>query len=259
MLHKLSIITINKNNATGLKKTCISVITQTYTDFEWIVIDGASDDGSVEIINKYEDKISYWVSEPDMGIYNAMNKGINHATGEYLLFLNSGDYLIHQWTLETIINEINDIKYGDVYYSDVLGDNYFLYKTKKDINIDFFIKNNLNHQNCLIKRSLFDKELYSENYKIISDNLFFIRMLINYNIVFSYLANPISFINGNGFSSNNKSLLRTEKLLILKDLKLTKNNLLLIHNIFIFFKRFFKFIMPYGLYKIIYTNNINEH
>jgi glycosyltransferase involved in cell wall biosynthesis len=83
---KLSIITINKNNASGLEKTIKSVIEQTYTDFEYIVIDGASTDGSVEIIKNYSTGINYWVSEPDTGIYNAMNKGIRKAQGGDTVF-----------------------------------------------------------------------------------------------------------------------------------------------------------------------------
>jgi len=83
---KLSIITVNLNNAAGLQKTIESVITQTFTDYEYIIIDGGSTDGSVDVIKQHADKITYWVSEPDKGIYNAMNKGILQAKGEYCLF-----------------------------------------------------------------------------------------------------------------------------------------------------------------------------
>ena len=88
---KYSIITINYNNKDGLEKTILSVINQTCQDFEYIIIDGGSTDGSVDVIKKYADRIDYWVSEPDKGIYNAMNKGIIKAKGEYLNFMNSGD------------------------------------------------------------------------------------------------------------------------------------------------------------------------
>jgi glycosyltransferase involved in cell wall biosynthesis len=88
---KLSIITINYNNAEGLKRTIESVTGQTFRDFEYIVIDGGSTDGSTDVINEYADHISYWVSELDKGIYNAMNKGVAAAHGEYCNFLNSGD------------------------------------------------------------------------------------------------------------------------------------------------------------------------
>ena len=90
---KLSVITINFNNKEGLAKTIVSVVGQTTRDFEWIIIDGGSTDGSMELIENNSEYISYYVSEPDKGIYNAMNKGIMASHGEYLLFLNSGDYL----------------------------------------------------------------------------------------------------------------------------------------------------------------------
>jgi len=112
---KLSIITVNLNNAEGLRKTIESVVSQTYTDYEYIIIDGGSTDGCVEIIKQYEDKITYWVSEPDKGIYNAMNKGILKAKGEYCQFLNSGDWLIKESILHDIFSilPIADIIYGN--------------------------------------------------------------------------------------------------------------------------------------------------
>src|SRR5215213_3812369 len=97
---QFSIISINLNNAEGLQKTFDSVFNQTFTDFEYIIIDGGSSDGSEEIIKENADKFSYWVSEKDDGIYDAMNKGIAKATGDYLLFLNSGDHLLDSSILQ---------------------------------------------------------------------------------------------------------------------------------------------------------------
>ena len=97
------IITINYNDAAGLKKTIDSVINQTYTEFEYIIIDGGSSDSSLQIIKENANQINYWVSETDKGIYNAMNKGIEAAKGEYLLFLNSGDYLLDSLVLKKVI------------------------------------------------------------------------------------------------------------------------------------------------------------
>jgi acetyltransferase-like isoleucine patch superfamily enzyme len=122
---KLSIITINRNNAAGLRKTIESVVSQTYTDFEYIIIDGASTDDSVNIIKEYAEATLpcgeglgerlYWVSEPDKGIYNAMNKGILKANGEYCLFLNSGDWLYDNDVLNDVfsISPTEDIVYGN--------------------------------------------------------------------------------------------------------------------------------------------------
>ena len=87
----LSIITINYNNKKGLLKTIDSIKEQSFTDFEWIIIDGGSTDGSVEIIRENESRIAYWISEHDKGVYDAMNKGILHANGLWLNFMNSGD------------------------------------------------------------------------------------------------------------------------------------------------------------------------
>ena len=97
---KLSIITINYNNQEGLKKTIESVVSQTMRDFEWIVIDGGSTDGGKEIIEQNKQCLDYWCSEPDKGIYHAMNKGIRASHGDYLMFLNSGDSLYDNKVIE---------------------------------------------------------------------------------------------------------------------------------------------------------------
>src|SRR5574344_1377354 len=112
----ISIITVNKDNCAGLKFTIDSVLCQTFKDYEWIVIDAASTDGSVELIKQYQEHISYWVSEPDGGIYAGMNKGILKATGEYILFLNSGDSLADNDVLENVHqNNLNgDIVLGRI-------------------------------------------------------------------------------------------------------------------------------------------------
>ena len=98
----ISIITINYNNASGLEKTIRSVVEQTYNEYEYIIIDGASLDKSKEVIQEYQRYIDFWCSEKDSGIYNAMNKGIQKASGEYLLFLNSGDVLNNSAVLADI-------------------------------------------------------------------------------------------------------------------------------------------------------------
>lgn len=96
----LSIITINYNNKNGVQKTIDSVLSQSFEDYEWIVIDGGSNDGSKELLEKYQEHFAYWCSEPDNGIYNAINKGLSHTTGDYIQFLNSGDWLYDSTALE---------------------------------------------------------------------------------------------------------------------------------------------------------------
>ena len=105
---KFTVITINYNNADGLRQTILSVVGQTCDDYEYVIIDGGSTDGSVEVIKEREDKISYWVSEKDGGIYNAMNKGVKAARGEYLIFMNSGDIFYDNKVLSDACLHIHD-------------------------------------------------------------------------------------------------------------------------------------------------------
>ena len=121
-MKQISIITINYNNASGLEKTIRSVVEQTYNEYEYIIIDGASSDKSKEVIQEYQRYIDFWCSEKDSGIYNAMNKGIQKASGEYLLFLNSGDVLNNSAVLADIHGFLSgeDFVYGDLVF--VRGD-----------------------------------------------------------------------------------------------------------------------------------------
>lgn len=102
---KISVITINYNNRAGLEATAESVVCQCGADYEWIVIDGGSTDGSVDVIKKHESRISYWCSCPDNGIYHAMNKGVKQATGEYCIFMNSGDCFAAPTVLKEVSGE----------------------------------------------------------------------------------------------------------------------------------------------------------
>ena len=111
----VSIITVNLNNVEGLKKTLQSVLEQTYKNIDWIIIDGGSSDGSCELIEHYSDSFSYWVSESDKGIYNAMNKGIRVAKGKYVQFLNSGDCFLDKNVLDDVFSEEHD---ADILFTD---------------------------------------------------------------------------------------------------------------------------------------------
>lgn len=202
---KISIITINRNNAEGLRKTIESVITQTLDEFEYIVIDGASTDVSVDVIRQYEDKITYWVSEPDNGIYNAMNKGISRANGEYLLFLNSGDSLVEENTLQNVLSAgLNtDIVYG-YQYDDINGKRqeelcldvpYISFATLKDSHIP--------HQSTFIRAELLKKNGgYLEHYKIISDWAFLMLALFKWNARIKRIPVFVSVYDTTGISSN---------------------------------------------------------
>lgn len=205
---KISIITINYNNKLGLEKTIKSVVDQAFTDFEYIIIDGGSSDDSKEIIEKYKDKIDYWVSEKDKGIYNAMNKGIKVAKGEYLLFLNSGDNFTDKNVVKNVFLKAGneDIIYGDTNYVYADGSKKVLTSLKEEeLTLANFNTNNratISHPSSFIKRNLFDQHLYDENYKIIADIKFFIEQIIFNNCTVKHLPFVISDFYLDGLSSN---------------------------------------------------------
>ena len=210
---KISIITINRNHKEGLKKTINSVIAQTYKDFEWIVIDGVSTDGSKVLIEKFSDYINYWISEPDKGIFDAMNKGIQVASGEYLLFLNSGDSLSDKHVLHNVIPLLSgkDFYVGREQRND---HNYIwdrdLSKTKDIFEnvISFFIP----HQSTFIHRSIFDTYgLYRTDLQYSSDWYLFYKALILGNATISRIPILISIFEGGGISYREKEKVRKEQ------------------------------------------------
>jgi glycosyltransferase involved in cell wall biosynthesis len=219
---KLSIITINLNNASGLRKTIESVVNQTFRDFEYLVIDGGSTDGSVEIIKEFSDKITYWLSEPDNGIYNAMNKGILKAHGEYLQFLNSGDWLVDSSTIYQIFieNQVADILYGDLIqcYHDEEQKN-ISYKGVK-INLQFLYFSSLAHPSSFIKRKLFEQKLYDESLMIVSDWKFFFEKIVLESCGLNYLDIPVAYFNMYGLSERTdmKEIMKQERQMVLNDL-----------------------------------------
>ncbi len=214
-MKKLSIITINYNNCDGLKKTIESVINQTYSGYEYIIIDGGSTDGSVEIIKEYSDKIDYWVSEPDKGIFNAMNKGILKATGEYYNFMNSGDCFHANDVIEKIISELDkDIVVGKYIYGNL---SYTWGRTSDSISMLDFVKGGISHQSSFIKKTLFENNLYDENLKIASDWKFYIDVLIFKNCTYKNIDVIVADFDATGISSVASKLNEMERTKILKE------------------------------------------
>ena len=177
---KLSIVTINRSNAEGLRKTIESVVSQSFNDFEYIVIDGASTDSSVDVIKEYQDKITYWVSEPDSGVYQAMNKGIRQVKGDYILFLNSGDFLIGSDVLDRVMSQSKgaDVLCARCNVSDN-GNVVWTSNPPEQITVGVLYGVGLAHQSTFIKRELFEKHgLYREDFKYNSDIDFWYRTII---------------------------------------------------------------------------------
>ena len=199
---KLSIITINYNNKAGLQKTIDSVVAQTWRDFEWIIIDGGSTDGSKELIEQYQQHFAYWCSEPDKGVYNAMNKGIDKARGEYLLFLNSGDCFYAKDTLEQIF--VNNTPNADMVYGDWARDEkgrIVLMKAPQEASLYSFYVDNICHQAMFIKSSAMREEGYDETYKFYADWAQWLKMMLN-NATSQYVPVVVCLYDTQGMSSD---------------------------------------------------------
>lgn len=214
MIPRLSIITINLNNKSGLEKTILSVRKLISDDIEYIVVDGNSNDGSINIINRYSDSISEVVIENDTGIYNAMNKGIRRSRGEYLLFLNSGDYLIENLQPNTFLNSLNAPLVIFETYRDQQSKRNIFGPIPNNLDVLFFYNNSIPHCSTFIKRKLFEQiGYYNENYVIISDWIFFFQCIVIGKIDYRVVNYPISVFESNGVSS------KKENYLLIKDEK----------------------------------------
>lgn len=260
---KLSIITINFNNKVGLEKTIESVLSQTWRDFEWIIIDGGSTDGSREVIEELVKNpvanISYWCSETDSGVYNAMNKGILKASGDYLNFMNSGDCYASSTILKDIftIDQNCDVFYGYMVRKNIDGELHNKRSMKDNICWNDFYFDTLPHQSSFIRRNLFDKVgLYDESYKMLADWKWFAEAASVFRCNIVFIPKVISIYECGGISETGdwkleRNRMRKEvygKCLTLHDLeKIHELNTIYNHNWSLFLYRVLK-----KLTKLIY-------
>lgn len=189
-----------------------SVFSQSFTDYEYIVVDGGSTDGSRKFIEDHKDHLCWWVSEKDKGKYDAMNKGIARANGELLMFLNSGDYLLNHDVLSKAFEIINHIS-ADIYYGDIeikgSPDNQLI-KMPPKLNLYYWKNNNINHQSAFYKRKIFyEISAYSSKFQLASDQEFNIRAFIK-GYKFYHLDFPLVFYDVTGTSSRNFESYRAE-------------------------------------------------
>ena len=205
----ISIITINLNNAGGLERTIKSVASQSFRNYSYVVVDGNSKDHSKNVIIKNESSIDRWISEADSGIYDAMNKGAALADGEYLLYLNSGDLLIHRHVLKRVskfLVDSTDIVYGDLIVQNQGGR---LQRINYPPVLDkaFFLSSAMPHQASFIRRGfLFESGLYSLDYRIISDWAFFFHSICKKKCTYRYAGLPVSYYAAGGVSSRDENL-----------------------------------------------------
>lgn len=206
---KISVVTVCYNSEAVIEKTVQSVVNQSFDDFEYIIIDGASTDKTLEIIEKYKDKITKVVSEKDGGIYDAMNKGIVNASGEYVIFLNADDVFLHENVLKLAAEKMTDGK--DLYYGDLV----FLEKStgkinnrrQNNVNYIYLCGGMLFHPTVFASKKLFEKiGNFDTKYRIVADYDWIIRALAKNKASCKYLDMPITiFAEGEGASTNPKN------------------------------------------------------
>lgn len=188
----ISVVTVSYNAVSTIEQTILSVLNQTYPRIEYIIIDGGSTDGTVDIIKKYADRITYWVSEPDKGIYDAMNKGIKVATGEWINFMNCGDSLYENDIVEKISNMAKNINNVSIIYGKTMKqfEQYDTIETPPELSK---IKKRLPfcHQSSFIKLELLQKHPYNTDYKLVADDEFFYSMYIN-SVNFLFIDEVVS-------------------------------------------------------------------
>ena len=225
---QLTIITINRNNAPGLEKTMQSVLSQTRTDYEYVVVDGASTDDSVAVIKRLAPAFGgqlKWISEPDKGIYNAMNKGIGMATGEYIQILNSGDSLASPDVVEKMYAALEKENFPSILYGNMLKDfpdGHVCRDTGfagEDITLLGMYIGTLNHSPAYIRRSLFDKYgSYDESLKIDADWKWYLQAIVFGEEKPVYADIDVTLFDMTGISETNTALTKAERGQVLKDL-----------------------------------------
>ena len=204
----ISVVTICYNAKNDLEKTILSVLSQTYQDIEYIIIDGGSTDGTVDIIHKYSERLFYWISEPDKGIYDAMNKGMDRATGSWINFMNAGDTFCDNEVIKNIFgyNDLSDysVIYGDCYVSKLNQLQYLKASSMKKVHVQMPFC----HQSSFIRKT---RLRFSIDLKIAADyQMIYEYYRMNGISSFLYISKPISVFDATGISTTNNNLMQKE-------------------------------------------------
>lgn len=220
---KVSVITVCYNDRSGLEKTIKSVLNQTGVDVDYIIMDGGSTDGSADLVEQFRDKVSYAISEKDNGVFDAMNKGLQRAVGEYVIFMNSGDYFFQEDSLSKLVRGAE--QYPDFIYGDI----YFEYKDGRRKQITFpdrlrlsgLFNHFLPHQATLTKRQVLqDKGGYDLRYKFIADSVFIWDAIFNEKRSYRHVSEIISVCEFGGLSTDvtrNGDLMQQERMMFYKE------------------------------------------
>lgn len=207
MPDKVTIITVTRNEAGNLRKTIDSVVAQTYQNREYIVIDGGSTDGTREILKKYDNVIDGWVSEPDEGIFHAMNKGAQKATGDWIIFLNSGDLFFNEHVLEDVYSETIpaniDAIYGNSVYS--YGEKGYREFRKAGELRHFWTGMMTSHQSFFLRKKIMERRRFDLQYKVAADFDCLYALYMNRGL-FLHIPVYISLVDTTGVSNNQKMI-----------------------------------------------------
>lgn len=231
---RVSVVTVTYNADTHLEETMRSILSQSYPDIEYIIIDGGSTDKTLQIIKKYQDDIAYWVSESDNGIYDAMNKGIDKATGEWINFMNVGDGFVDPNIVETVLSQIpekTELVYGNTRFIDESGKEIYIQKGK-DVK-DFLWKGiGFNHNSLFCKTALMKEHPFNTFYKIVADSEFLIWAQ-KQGKRFYYLDKLINYFMTGGISHDQAALRLVERWKLVSDYKMNDQKSIDLH----YFKR----------------------
>ena len=215
---KVTVVTVVLNMAEQLERTIQSVKAQDYPNLEYIIIDGGSDPKTLEVIRKYERHIDHWISEPDKGIYDAMNKGAKYATGTWINFLNAGDTFINESTVTEVFKIADvgdDLIYGDTLFQDEVGE-----KVVKALDPEHLWRAMVfNHNSLFVKTSLQREHPFSLSYKIVSDSEFTIWCYVN-GKKFKNVGFSINTYENGGYADRNSVMRSVERWKVVSDYKL---------------------------------------
>jgi len=218
---KVTIVTVTFNAEDFLEETILSIVNQTYQNIEYIIIDGASTDGTIDIIKKYEDNIDYWISEPDDGIYFAMNKAIEKASGEWINFMNAGDTFFSLDTVSNVMTQKQDN--AELIYGNFLIKEHNRIKkawepSQWDLHMPFC------HQTLFTKTSIMKEELFDTSFRLAADHNFIFKMYKK-NKKFNYIDSTIAIFTLGGFAESNALLMNIESLKVLLDHKVSQDRI----------------------------------
>ena len=218
---KISIITVVYNAVATIEQTILSVVKQDYSNIEYIIVDGGSTDGTLDIIKKYEDKIEHWVSEPDYGIYDAMNKGLTYATGDYIYYLGADDCLLAPNSISQVVSFLQDNPEVDVLCASVMMVD-TVYRIEKVYSSNFSEADvlsgyNTPHQGMFVRREILQKHRFDTSYHIAADYKNFLKFYLDQNIALKKSAMIVAYYANDGVSGNGSDAQRMEDVRALQE------------------------------------------